>query len=152
MNAPKEHRPTVSIVSRQSTLRVPRKRIRQLVELVDRAEGSRLGEVDVAVVAGEEMRTLNRRFLNHAWDTDVLSFDLTDEASGGGGLSVQVVICADVAARQGPAHGLSRTRELLLYVTHGLLHQLGYEDKTVRGAARMRARQDELLAELLDGG
>jgi ssRNA-specific RNase YbeY (16S rRNA maturation enzyme) len=32
------------------------------------------------------------------------------------------------------------------YVVHGLLHQTGYDDATVRGAARMHAREDELLA------
>lgn len=142
--------PNVSVTSRQKTLRVPRKRIVELVELIARREGAGLAEVDVAVVDGEEMRLLNRRYLQHAWDTDVLSFDLSDESvECGRGLSVQVVVCADVAVQQGPAHGLSPTRELLLYVAHGVLHQLGYEDKSVRGAARMRARQDELLAELL---
>lgn len=37
----------------------------------------------------------------------------------------------------------------MLYVVHGLLHLMGYEDESVRGAAKMHARQEELLADFL---
>lgn len=119
----------------------------ELVDFVARREGTRVAEVDLAIVGAGEIASLNRRYLSRTAATDVLSFDLSE--SGRGGLCVQLVVCGDVAASQAAARGLSAQRELMLYVVHGLLHQMGYEDESIRGAAKMRAREDELLAEFL---
>jgi probable rRNA maturation factor len=140
-------KPKVLISSAQRAVRVPRKKIAELVGLVARREGVRVAEVDLAVVAADEIAALNRRYLGHGGATDVLSFDLSE--AGRGGLSIQLVICGDVTAAQAAARGLAVQRELLLYVVHGLLHQMGYEDSSIRGAAKMHARQEELLEEFL---
>ena len=128
-------------------MRVPRKRLAELMKFVAEREGTRLAEVDLAVVGSDEIASLNRGYLRHAGPTDVLSFDLSDSSACG--ICVQLVVCGDVALEQARARGLSPQRELMLYVVHGLLHVMGYDDATVRGAARMRARQDELLDELV---
>ena len=117
--------------------------LRKLIRLVAAAEGCRLAEVDLALVGGDEMAGHNRRFLRHAGQTDVLSFDLSDSSRPG--LSLQLIVCTDMAAKQAPLRGLSAGHELMLYIVHGLLHQMGYEDSTVRGRARMHAREDYLL-------
>ena len=165
-NYPKPMTTHITISSTQKTLRVPRRAMERLVAFVARAEGVRWAQVDIAVVGSDEMAGHNRRFLGHRGPTDVISFDLTDDPSFGGhapsttrrgggdggsrgGLSAQLIVCADVARTQGPHHGLSPTRELLLYVIHGLLHVIGYDDQNIRAAAKMHARQDELLREFL---
>ena len=136
------------VSSWQRAMRVPRKRIVELVRHVAAAEGARLGHVDVAVVSSRRIAALNRRYLGRRGATDVLSFDLSDDASGAG-LTAQIVVSGDLAARQGRSRGTGPQRELLLYVVHGLLHLLGYDDRTPRQAGRMRARQEELLGEFL---
>lgn len=139
--------PILRISSNQTALRAPRKRLAELVAFVARKEGARVAEVDLAFVAGREMAAMNRRYLNHAGSTDVLSFDLSE--AGGEGIAAQIIICPDVAVRQAKALGVSPQRELVLYVVHGLLHLMGYDDVTIRGAAAMHAREDELLKEFL---
>lgn len=137
--------PIVRISSTQSALRVPRKKLAKLIEFTSEQEGATLAELDLAVVAENEMADLNYDYLRHSGATDVLSFDLSDAAEGKIGICAQLVICGEVAVRQGRAHGLTPQRELMLYVVHGLLHLMGYEDKSIRGAARMHAREDEIL-------
>lgn len=139
----------MAIASSQRAVRVPRKRIGELVGFVARAEGARIAAVDVAVVTAAEIAALNRRYLRHAGPTDVLSFDLSDADRAG--LSAQIVVCGELAAAEARTRGIGPQRELLLYVVHGLLHLIGYEDDSVLGAARMRARQEELLDEFLAG-
>jgi len=126
-------------------VRVPRKKITELVAFAATAQGVALAEVDIAVVGEGEIESLNRRYLRHAGPTDVLSFDMSDAPAAG--ISAQLVICGDVAARQAKAHNVPIEREILLYVLHGLLHLMGYEDESVRGAAKMHAREDEILDE-----
>ena len=130
-------------------MRVPRKRLAELMKFVAEREGARLAEVDLAVVGRDEIASLNRSYLHRAGPTDILSFDLSDSSASG--ICVQLVVWGDVALEQARARGLSPQHELMLYVVHGLLHVMGYDDTTVRGAARMHARQDELLDEFAQG-
>ncbi|HUS48127.1 MAG TPA: rRNA maturation RNase YbeY [Phycisphaerae bacterium] len=128
---------------------MPRKLIAELVPFVAAAEGMRLSQIDVAVVGRRQISALNRNWLGRGGATDVLSFDLSDADRRG--LSAQIVVCGDVAAEQGRLRGWGARRELLLYVVHGLLHLMGYEDASIRGAAKMHAREEELLDEFLEG-
>lgn len=145
--ANKKNSPKVAISSAQKAIRVPRKRISELVAFVAKAEGCRIADVDIAVVDSARMAELNRRYLRHAGDTDVLSFDLSEAPKTG--LSVQLIVCGDLAATEAAARGLKPARELMLYVVHGLLHLMGYDDQSVRGSVRMQARQEELLEQFL---
>ena len=145
--ASKKNSPKVAISSAQKALRVPRKRIAELVAFVAKAEGCRVADVDIAVVDSAKMAELNRRYLRCAGATDVLSFDLSEAPKAG--LSVQLIVCGDLAATEAAARGLKPSRELMLYVVHGLLHMMGYDDQAVRGAVRMEARQEELLDQFL---
>lgn len=124
-------------------MRVPRRKMGCLIRYVVAQEQVEVAEVNVAVVDDDQMEQLNRFHLGHTGTTDVLSFDLTD--SGSNGLTLEIIISGPVARRTGPKHGLSATRELLLYVTHGLLHQMGYDDQDALSAQRMRDRQMQLL-------
>ncbi|MFP4054258.1 MAG: rRNA maturation RNase YbeY [Phycisphaerae bacterium] len=144
----KTPRPVVRISSQQDALRVPRKRLAELAAYVAAQEGVRLAELDLAVVDDDTMADLNRRHLRHAGTTDVLSFDMSGAHTPG--LCVQLIVSGPVAKRSGPRHGLPPTHELMLYVIHGLLHQMGYDDDDVRGGAKMHAREEDLLARFLD--
>ena len=130
-------------------MRIPRKQISQLVDFVATAENVNFSEVDIAIVGKREMTGINRDFLNHPGVTDVISFDL-----GGPGENIvaEIIVCSDVAVRQGKQHGQDNTpqRELLLYITHGLLHVLGYDDTTPGKAKKMYSRQEKLLDEFIN--
>ena len=130
-------------------MRVPRKKIAELIRLAARREAAPVREVDVAVVTSRQIAALNRRYLGRRGATDVLCFDLSDPDQNE--ISAQVVVCGELAVRQAIARGHGPQRELLLYILHGLLHLMGYDDRTKRGAARMQARQGELLSEFMGG-
>jgi probable rRNA maturation factor len=136
-------KPKVVVSSSQRAVRVPRKKLVELVTFVAGEEGVRIEQIDLAVVDRKESASLNRRYLHHSGPTDVLSFDLSESPTEG--ICAQLVVCGEMAAARAAPGGCSAQHELMLYVVHGLLHLTGYEDTTVRGAARMDARQDELL-------
>lgn len=140
-----EPKPQVVISSSQQAIRVPRKRIVELVELVDRQEYG-LCLVDIAFLDEEDIAGCNEQYLSHRGPTDVISFDLSGPDDDR--LSVQLLICGPVARAQAAEHGQPIAREVLRYVAHGLLHQMGYNDRDPGDAARMHAREDELLEEL----
>ena len=135
--------PKVLISSSQKSLRVPRKRIAELVAFVAQAEGVRVTEIDLAVVRSDEIARLNRRFLGRRGLTDVLSFELE---RAGERLEAEVVVSADTAHETASRFGWAPADELLLYVIHGTLHLVGSNDQTPDERARMQARERVYLA------
>ncbi|MBN1556468.1 MAG: rRNA maturation RNase YbeY [Phycisphaerae bacterium] len=133
--------PDVTISARTKVSRIPRKRITALVRFLARDEQARIREVDVAVVGDREMARLNRTYHHVRGTTDVLSFNLAEPDEP---ICAQIVVCADEAVRQARRRGISPQRELLLYVAHGLLHLLGYDDATEEQTRRMHRRQEEI--------
>jgi probable rRNA maturation factor len=103
------------------------------------------GTLSLAVVDEEEMTELNRRFLGRKEPTDVLSFPMQDEDESD--MFGEIVVCADVAAREAAARKTPYDTELALYALHGLLHLLGYDDGTPAQRKRMRQREREIMAE-----
>lgn len=99
--------------------------------------------ISLAIVDDPTIHDLNRRFLDHDYATDVLSFVLesTDERLEG-----EVIVSADTAARSAAAWHWSPADELLLYVIHGTLHLVGYDDTTPETRQEMRIREDDYLA------
>jgi len=128
-------------------MRVPRKRLSELIRFVAAREKPAIREVDLAVVDSRQMASLNRRYLHRRGPTDVLSFDLTGPADEG--ISAQLIVCGDLAVKEGLARGHGRQRELMLYVVHGLLHLMGYDDRTAVAARQMRDRQENILSAFL---
>jgi probable rRNA maturation factor len=133
----------VRVSRRDATVRLSERRIRAVAEHVLRREKAK-GTVSVAVVGSGTMRRLHREFLGIDSPTDVLTFPL----GAPGGLLGEVIACAGVARREAAARGGRPADELLLYVVHGVLHLVGYDDVAPRDFARMHRREAALLAEL----
>ena len=58
----------------------------------------------------------------------------------------EICISVETALRQAAAFGTSLEHELRLYLVHGLLHLHGFDDRTPRGRARMKAVQEDIVA------
>jgi len=109
-----------------------------------------LAELDVAdatlsviVIDDARMADLHERFSGVAGTTDVLTFDLRDDADQP--IEGEVYICLDEARRRAAERGHATDKELLLYAVHGLLHLMGYDDHDETGYAAMHEREDHVL-------
>jgi probable rRNA maturation factor len=105
------------------------------------------GAVSLAVVDDETMRAVNRDYHDTDAATDVLAFPLGD-AVAPGAFTAEIVVSLDTAVREAQTRGVTCVSELLLYVVHGTLHMLGYDDHEADEARRMHARTLEILTDL----
>ena len=99
--------------------------------------------VSIAIVDDDLIRKVNKKFLNRPDRTDVISFDLSDDKDIA--KSFELLINADEAARQASKRGHSIEAELALYITHGLLHNLGFDDTEDIQARKMHKMEDKIL-------
>ena len=117
-----------------------------LAEAVLRDENVTAGELNLVFVDPDEMARLNAEHMGEDGPTDVLSFPLdgADPHPVGARMVGDVVVCPACARDRGL--GTAGDRELALLVVHGVLHLLGYDHADPADAARMQARERELLA------
>jgi probable rRNA maturation factor len=101
-----------------------------------RTDLKRLRNVFVWLVSDRRMSRLHRQFLGQTGPTDVLTFQ-----------HGEIFISVATAKRHARAFGNSLTRELQLYIVHGLLHLNGFDDRTQPGARRMEKMQAEILSD-----
>jgi probable rRNA maturation factor len=134
---------SITVTNQQSALPIDSARIERAVRIVLGEKSIGRGRVGVAVVDDAAIAELHGRYLQDGKPTDVLSFGL---GAAPGYLEGEVVVSAQRAAAVAPRYGWAAEDELLLYVIHGALHLVGYDDTTPRRRAEMRRRERAFLA------
>jgi probable rRNA maturation factor len=132
----------IHITNRQKTLPVDRRRMRQAVRAIVRDAGISEATISIAIVDDPTIAKLHQQFLDDPEPTDVLSFVLERSEQS---LEGEVVASADTARTCAPRYRSTPEEELLLYVIHGTLHLVGYDDTTPRQRAVMRKKEMEYL-------
>lgn len=128
----------IAITNEQVRLEIDAAKLRTAVETVLSGAGISSGEISLAVVDDAAIHELNLRWLAHDEPTDVLSFVL-EEADGY--REGEIIVSADTALARAGEFGWSANDELLLYVVHGALHLVGYDDKEAADREQMRQRE-----------
>ena len=132
----------VEIVNEQSGVEIDERKLAVAARKVLTGEGIEKATISIAVVDSDSIHRMNRQFLNHDYPTDVLSFPLKTTHSE---IEGDIAICPDVAAEAATEYGWRTADELLLYVIHGVLHLVGYDDKSAHTKERMRERERHYL-------
>ncbi|GAB3995468.1 rRNA maturation RNase YbeY [Nocardioides marmoraquaticus] len=112
-------------------------------------------ELCVTAVDEATIAELNQRWMDKSGPTDVLAFPMDElrpglvNAEPEEGVLGDLVLCPEVAARQGAAAGHATEVELDLLTTHGILHLLGYDHAEPEEKQEMFALQARLLTSWL---
>ena len=139
-------------ITNESELEVDLTRVQSLAEHVRKA--LRLHPlVDVGVIFVDEapMTDLHVRWMDEPGPTDVLSFPMdelrpgSEEMLSAEGVLGDVVICPQVARRQAEVAGHEEINEILMLLTHGMLHLVGFDHAEPEEEKEMFAWQKELL-------
>jgi probable rRNA maturation factor len=133
----------IDINNEQNRLTVDERRLRAALSAILADAGFARATISLAIVDDPAIHDLNRRFLQHDYPTDVLSFVLEESSAG---LDGEIIVSADTATASAPRYGWRPEDELLLYVIHGGLHLVGYDDKSPAAAGLMRDAETRYLA------
>jgi probable rRNA maturation factor len=102
----------------------------------------KIADVGIIFVDDNGIRELNKKYLNHDYVTDVISFPV-DEVDGV--IEGEIYICVAQADRQAREYKISLKNEISRLAIHGMLHLVGYEDTTPEQRAVMREKEDRYL-------
>jgi rRNA maturation RNase YbeY len=138
--------------------------LRALIRHVLDAEGATLVHLSLVLTNHEMVRRFNESYLDHAYNTDVLSFSLrgpdpasesaqgddSDADADGPVVEGEVYVDLDTAAERHEEFDTSFEQEAYRYVVHGVLHLIGYDDATETEQATMHEKEDQYLSAMLD--
>ena len=114
-------------------------------------------ELSIIFVDIPAMTELHMRWMDEPGPTDVMSFPMDELRPGregapsDEGILGDIVVCPEVAAEQAREAGHSAQEEMLLLVTHGILHLLGFDHAEPEEREEMFTLQRTLLLTFLAG-
>jgi probable rRNA maturation factor len=104
------------------------------------SKGYKLGNLVYAFFNDDGLKDLNVRFLKHDYYTDVISFDETADQVVSGNIAISV----DRVKENSTQIGVDFEEEMHRVMIHGVLHFIGFNDKT--SSEKKEIREQETLA------
>lgn len=117
---------------------------RIILTALSKARCKKFCEITVCFVDDRSIKKLNREFHHCNLATDVLTFDLCPENKKK--IIADIVVSAETAVLNAKRFGTTCNYELELYVVHGVLHLLGYNDLTIKQRNIMQDKAERILA------
>jgi rRNA maturation RNase YbeY len=105
------------------------------------SEDYTLGQLDYIFCTDDYLLELNRQYLSHDTLTDIITFDY----SNGSTISGDVFISTERVSENANKYGVDFENELLRVMSHGVLHLMGYGDKTDSEVKWMREKEEEKI-------
>ncbi|NME69376.1 rRNA maturation RNase YbeY [Flammeovirga aprica] len=99
-------------------------------------------EVNYILCSDEYLHKVNVEYLDHDTYTDIITFDNSEYENE---IESDIFVSIDRIKENALTIGTSETDELHRVLIHGILHLLGFKDKSEEEAAKMRALEDEQL-------
>lgn len=138
----------VHISSRQKVFKISKTKIKKIVQEVISFENQKCDEVSIHFVSAKEIGKLHNQFFNDPSETDCISLPLDGEEEAHYRILGDVFVCPEVAIKYAEIHKMSIDEEVTLYMVHGLLHLMGYDDIELKERKLMRAAEKRHMTNL----
>jgi len=122
------------------TLKNQNKLVKWIGDVVS-SEGFQVAEINYIFCDDSYLNKINQEFLNHDTFTDIISFDYTLGKEVGGDIFISIERVLENAEKFNEVF----ENELYRVMIHGILHFMGYKDKTKKEKTLMRTKEDEKI-------
>lgn len=140
---------SIAIKNRQKKFKLDLRRMRTSLKLLMKELCCEDSELSVLLVDDDQIRVINRTYLNRDRATNVIAFAMTEGDFGAinPDLLGDIVLSVETAARDAVTGCLDLMDEVEFLLIHGLLHLLGYdhENAATDEAGKMKTRERELF-------
>ncbi len=106
-----------------------------------KSEKKNKGEISFIFCSDKYLLEINKEYLQHDYYTDVITFDYSENNI----ISGDIFISIDRVKENADTYKVSFENELYRVMLHGVLHLVGYNDKTKEEQKIMRQKEDEYL-------
>jgi probable rRNA maturation factor len=107
-------------------------------------EGYKIDLLSYIFCSDAYLLKINKEYLDHSTLTDIITFDLSEKNSPG--IEGDIFISIERVKENAKLFKVPFSLELKRVMVHGLLHLMGYKDKTTSQAAQIRKKEDACLS------
>ena len=127
-----------------------KKKLKSIVRFVFKYVGAKDANLSIVFTSDRAIKRLNYLYRRKNRPTDVLAFSMREgkHLKRDSLILGDVIISVDRAKRQAKNFNTSFKKEIYLYVIHGILHLLGYDDERPSSGKRMRKKEMQILNSL----
>ncbi|MGZ5245765.1 MAG: rRNA maturation RNase YbeY [Flavitalea sp.] len=139
----KKGKPTVNFhFSDAKCILPPRKKLKEYLVALFEEESTPLEQLDYIFCSDPYLRDINVKYLNHDYNTDIITFPLSAENES---IQGEIYISIDTVKDNAVRFKTTFENELLRVIFHGALHLCGYLDKSPTDQKIMSEMEDKYL-------
>lgn len=116
------------------------------ITAVAAAHGRTISDLDFVFCSDTFLLNINKQFLKHDYLTDIITFDLADQTKEKEPIQGEIYISVDRVKENALELGIPFKVEISRVIIHGVLHLLGYRDKTKAEKVEMREKEEACLS------
>lgn len=139
---------TVNVYNKQKYLKINANRVKKLVKAVLQLEGISCDEISIHFVDEKEICDLHLQFFDDPSPTDCITFPLDRPSEDNFCFLGEVFINPKAAIDYVSNSDIPVLEEVSLYIIHGILHLLGYDDIELKDRRKMRLAEKKHLANM----
>jgi rRNA maturation RNase YbeY len=126
------------------TLKLKKSPVKKYINLLINRELKRVGEISIVLCSDKYLLEINIEYLKHNYYTDIITFNYVE----GNLISGDLFISVDRVKENSIVFNTCLIKELYRVIFHGILHLIGYNDKTEEEKKIMRTKEDLYLDEV----
>ena len=119
-----------------------KRKVSKWINDVIKLHQKKLGSVSYIFCSNQYILELNQQYLNHNYFTDIITFDYCYDNKVEGDIFISI----DTVLDNSHCFKTNFNDELLRVIIHGVLHLVGFSDKTAKQQKQMRVLEDEALS------
>lgn len=134
----------INFFSEKKTFEVDHKdKLRLLLKEVCKQENAQLSFINCVFCSDEYLLQINKKHLKHNFLTDIITFDFSEKKDQ---IEGDLYISVDRVKENAKKYGDTFKTETIRVVLHGLLHLIGYKDKSEKEKKRMRVLENKYVS------
>ncbi|MDR1950611.1 MAG: rRNA maturation RNase YbeY [Bacteroidales bacterium] len=133
---------TIQFFAEQTTFTIKDKtQTREWLTHIIRKHKKSVGEINIIFCSDKYLLKLNEQYLGHDTFTDIITFDFVE----GKTISGDIFISVDRMKENSKLFHVKQCVETHRLIAHGVLHLLGYKDKSPKDKKTMTAQEESVL-------
>ncbi len=117
--------------------------LRNWISEIIRLNNKKAKAINYIFTSDNQLHTINQSYLNHDSLTDIITFDISIDPQL---IETDIYISVDRVRDNATRLNISFNEELHRVMVHGVLHILGYNDKSSIEKREMRKKENHYLA------
>lgn len=131
----------LSVIDKKNT--IAKRSVHALVSYLSKEIGFKIGALQINFLSNEEILELNKKYLSHNYNTDIITFEYSRNFQK---IDGEIFISVDEALNNSKRYKETFENELKRLIIHGILHLTGYDDKNENDKKIMKRMENQLLS------